>query len=238
MKTLLEVLRPIATLTTKLQAEKLTIPELVGNWAYAMHELEKMNSSSVRQLRELIKNREPSVLGNRLVQMGTFLDLKCRRLLTDVEVREVKMNLKLLHNKKLALAGEPVPVPVLDDHTGEENLSDIDSFFGNFHEPTEEIVASSQSYNFNDEIHSYEKMKWNPKMTQTCVDFWKSKVGELPLLSSLALDVMAVPPTEVSVERLFSHLKIILTERRNRLSSKLVEAILFLRLNKKFEYKS
>lgn len=234
MKALVKVLRPLAVLTTKLQAEKLTIPELVGNWAYTMNQLEELNSSPARHLHELIKKREPSVLGNRLVQLGTFLDLKCRRLLSHAEVREGKVNLKLLHNKKVALASDPAPVIVLDETPAEENLSEVDSFFGRFHEPTDEILTSSQFDAFNDEIHSYEKMKWNTKMTQTCVEFWKSKKGELPLLSSLALDIMAVPPTEVSVERLFSHLKIVLTERRNRLSSNLVEAILFLRLNKRF----
>lgn len=45
---------------------------------------------------------------------------------------------------------------------------------------------------------------------------------------------MAVPPTEVSVKRPFSHFEIILTDRQNRLLPNLLEAIFFLRLDKKF----
>jgi hypothetical protein len=77
------------------------------------------------------------------------------------------MNLKLLHSKKTALAGDLAPVTVtVDDPSAEENLNDVDSFFGRIQEPTYEILASSQSDAFNEEI----------KMTQTCVEFWKSKV--------------------------------------------------------------
>jgi hypothetical protein len=234
MKTVVEVLKPLAKLTTKLQAEKLSIPDLVGNWVYAMHQLEGMDVVQAKQLRELVKKRESSVLGNRLVILGTFLDLKTRRLLSEDDLREAKKNLILLHNKKEAQSGGPAQEQLPNTSPAPEDLSDFDSFFGSFHEPTDETSALSQSSALNDEIHLYEKLKWNPRMAQTTMEFWKSKVGELPLLSSLAMDIMAVPPTEVSVERLFSHLKIVLTDRRNRLSSNLVESILFLRLNKKF----
>jgi hAT family C-terminal dimerisation region len=87
---------------------------------------------------------------------------------------------------------------------------------------------------FIDDLNAYEKLRWDPKSKQTCVEFWLSKTQELPLLSSIALDVMAVPGTEVSVERLFSHLKIVFTDKRSRMDPTLLESILLLRLNKKF----
>lgn len=42
---------------------------------------------------------------------------------------------------------------------------------------------------------------------------------------------MAMPPTQVSVERLFSVLKLIKTDMRSRLKGDLLHAILFLRTN-------
>jgi hypothetical protein len=40
-----------------------------------------------------------------------------------------------------------------------------------------------------------------------------------------------VPPTQVSVERLFSALKILKSDHRNRLGEKMLNAMLFLRFN-------
>ena len=74
-------------------------------------------------------------------------------------------------------------------------------------------TASSQNESaFNDEINAYDKLKWNSKCKLSSVEFWMSKSQELPSLSCIALEIMTVPATEVSVERLFSHLKIVFTE--------------------------
>lgn len=58
-----------------------------------------------------------------------------------------------------------------------------------------------------------------------------------PELYKLAMVVFAVPPTEVQIERDFSDLKWIFTERRYNLSQARLEAILFLHLNKDLFYK-
>ncbi len=50
-------------------------------------------------------------------------------------------------------------------------------------------------------------------------------------LKEVALLLSALPPTQVSVERLFSSLKILKTELRNRLGEKLLSSMLFLRTN-------
>jgi hypothetical protein len=50
-------------------------------------------------------------------------------------------------------------------------------------------------------------------------------------LKDLATVLSALPPTQVSVERLFSSLKILKTDHRNRLGEKLLNAMLFLRSN-------
>ena len=52
-----------------------------------------------------------------------------------------------------------------------------------------------------------------------------------PLLSVIALDIICAPVTEVTVERLFSHLKLILTKFRSSMKPDLLDDILFLRMN-------
>ena len=48
-------------------------------------------------------------------------------------------------------------------------------------------------------------------------------------LRDVALLLTALPPTQVSVERLFSALKILKSDRRNRLKDKMLNAMLLLR---------
>ena len=50
-------------------------------------------------------------------------------------------------------------------------------------------------------------------------------------LRDVALLLTAIPPTQVSVERLFSALKILKSDRRNRLKDKMLNAMLLLRAN-------
>jgi hypothetical protein len=52
-------------------------------------------------------------------------------------------------------------------------------------------------------------------------------------LKSVATVLSALPPTQVSVERLFSSLKIIKSDHRNRIGEKLLNNIRFLRANGK-----
>lgn len=73
--------------------------------------------------------------------------------------------------------------------------------------------------------------------TKPSLAYWQNKCDSMPTLSSAALDINCVPMTEVSVERLFSHLNFIFTKRRNRTSGGIIEDVLFLRLNKKYQEK-
>lgn len=50
-------------------------------------------------------------------------------------------------------------------------------------------------------------------------------------LKDVAPLLSAMPPTQVSVERLFSALRILKTDHKNRLGEKLLNAMLFLRSN-------
>ena len=52
------------------------------------------------------------------------------------------------------------------------------------------------------------------------------------LVQPIARIVCSLPSTQVSVERLFSHLKLVLRENRASMEAELVDAILFLRTNK------
>lgn len=52
-----------------------------------------------------------------------------------------------------------------------------------------------------------------------------------PGLEKLAKIVLALPVTQVTVERAFSHLPLVITNRRNRLMAKTIEAIFMVKFN-------
>lgn len=69
--------------------------------------------------------------------------------------------------------------------------------------------------------------------TSSVLDFWKSRKSDA--LYALACVVLAVPVTQVTVERNFATLKYILSDLRCRLTKKNLESILLIKLNSQFE---
>lgn len=76
---------------------------------------------------------------------------------------------------------------------------------------------------------------YNPKSIDVDKDimlYWEETKYMYPFLYQLAKVVHSVPATQVSVERSFSALKLILTDLRCNLSSESLKKILFVKLNK------
>lgn len=63
------------------------------------------------------------------------------------------------------------------------------------------------------------------------LEFWKSKKISDPELYGLSNVILSVPATQVSVERAFSGVGLILTARRTQLSEKTLSDILMVKLN-------
>lgn len=68
------------------------------------------------------------------------------------------------------------------------------------------------------------------------VEFWKNNKTVCPELRELAVILLSASPTEVEVERNFSHLKCILNRLRNSLSDQSVKDIMLIKLNKDLFY--
>lgn len=80
------------------------------------------------------------------------------------------------------------------------------------------------------EIHGY-----SPKpidVNVNIMNYWEEKKYTYPRLYRLAKVLHSVPATQVSVERAFSALKLVMTDLRCNLSSESLKKIMFLKLNK------
>ena len=69
------------------------------------------------------------------------------------------------------------------------------------------------------------------EMDTDLMQYWKEKNYTVPYLTKLAKIVHTVPVTQVSVERSFSALKLMLNERRYNLSAENLQKLMFIKLN-------
>lgn len=99
--------------------------------------------------------------------------------------------------------------------------------------PREPVVDDIEKYInrvFNDgETNSFNCVV-NGETLFNIIKFWSSDSmkGEFPMLSRVALGILSIPASSASSERVFSTAGRILEKRRNRLSDKSVDALLFL----------
>lgn len=69
------------------------------------------------------------------------------------------------------------------------------------------------------------------------LEYWESVKDTENELYQLAMAIFSVPPTEVQIERDFSSLKYIFSDRRDNLKQSRLEDILLIHLNKDLFYK-
>lgn len=62
-------------------------------------------------------------------------------------------------------------------------------------------------------------------------EFWKSRKSSHPELYQVASLIFSVPSNQVSVERAFSALRLVLADQRTSLGEEMLEIILLLKLN-------
>lgn len=64
--------------------------------------------------------------------------------------------------------------------------------------------------------------------------FWEQKKMAYPMIYPISQILLGIPATEVSVERLFSGLRYILSPFRNCLSEEMLQNVILVRCNKKW----
>jgi hypothetical protein len=84
-----------------------------------------------------------------------------------------------------------------------------------------------------DELQMYTKMK-QPTITTDPLQWWKSHQTTFPVLSEIAKKFLAIPASQATTERAFSTSGNIITKRRSRLSSVILEALVLFHKNEEF----
>lgn len=244
---LAEVLKAPYDATLRLQAENLTAGDFFKAWRELIFHMEQRGGVLADDIATALKARESKLLDNDIVLASIWIDARVRILLNDEQKQRAIKAVKGIHCRMHKLA-RTKSIP-----TGSPKLMRIEA-------PNSDPVASTSisvtstsnpvpSNSFEEYLNSLsaaaevEKQTASPDIDAAITTI--ESLGRLqgdsvwdiinaypesiqPVCSVLS----ALPTTQVSVERVFSHLKLILRENRAKMNADCVEGIVFLRTNR------
>ncbi|XP_067213908.1 uncharacterized protein [Linepithema humile] len=242
-----QILQPIKTCTEKLQAEQLTLSDFFSNWLETKLTMKKMNTPFAILIFEFMISREKHLLENNVLLSALFLDPRFKILLEEIQIEKAKTHLKHLWVKIMSLQENFITSNSDSQEcpsSGSESTSDD---FENFLKLKEihhfGISRSSSSVQLQGHLSlqrievllkNYNQEQKRISRKTNILEFWKENSITQPELYKLAMIVLAVPATQVSVERLFSSLKFGLSPLRTNINEAILEDQLLVRANRIF----
>ncbi|XP_065313003.1 uncharacterized protein LOC135923302 isoform X2 [Gordionus sp. m RMFG-2023] len=225
--TIVEILKPLKIATKQFQSEQLTLTDFYAAWLRCCIELEKNPNHFAQLLYSCLKNREERFIKNEILLAAIYLGPRYKIC--------AKKHLVNLWRRIKSLT-----TPILSDDISSDEVieqeDDLEKLI-QLKERQEKILKRGPTISeksigtiitgFSDYIRLDKK--------ENILHFWESAKLEHPELYILSIILFAVPATQVSVERSFSHLKFILSPHRSRMSEQLLEDIMLIRLNKIFK---
>lgn len=242
--------------TIRLQKRSLTLSDVFGIWVTTQLHLKnciefkkKFKTDLAKHLLSDISERKETVFKNPLMTAALFLDPRFRRVIVQDEEKmdEAKKTLKNIWRRLLTLGA-----------SANENDTSITI--------SEKSVNSDSSLVFDDPDALDNYLAGNPAVVNTVVNtvttnnrdieqlldsfdpprlssdadimkYFQEIQDEQPELYQLAMIVFAIPPTEVQLERDFSKLNFIFSDRRCNLTEERLEDIMIIHLNDELFYK-
>lgn len=247
--------------TNMLQKADFALSDFFGCLKIMNLKIEQMMNSSTRKhtnlaekLKQTLEKRKRKMLDNQLMLCAIYLDprYKCEVDKDPEKMQLVRFTLESLWERmKLVKNGEPVQL-----ENQEPTADDIDSMEKFFDELDEQynslgIRSGGSEDGLNGIDYTQDKShitkaidKYNSsiqirmKSSENIHAFWEKNKEEYGFeLYEIASVIFAVPPTQTSVERTFSALKFMLTDKRYNLNQDLLECMLLIHLNRDIYYR-
>ena len=194
-----------------------------------MFQLQKIGSSFAESLADCIKARESHLLENDIFLAAVWVDSRSRVLLEDQQRERAKNALRGVY-QRLQKPTDSQLVDVNQNNTSNSRLQtsaselDFQAYMDSLDQPAETVQPQND---FDSALKEIEKLG-RVKMTNVF-----DIISQYPaVIQDAAIAVSCLPTTQVSVERLFSQLKLVMRDNRARMGEDLTDAILFLRMNK------
>lgn len=239
--------------TIHFQSQQLTLSDVYGKWLAMQLHLghfvgkRQFKSDLAKHLLTELQTRSKIIFNNPMMSAALFLDPRFRKKLLESEEKtdEAKRVLSKLFRRMEWLQAENEPTAGTSHaNTSNDSLSDkfdqeaalaaymCDSTTSTRDAPATQGAAPIDIYTVLD-LFQPEPIQ----VTESILKYWESMKDKERIMYELAMAVYSVPPTEVQIERDFSKLKWIFSERRCCLTQSRLEDILLIHCNKDLFYK-
>lgn len=234
--------------TILLQKTDFTLSDFYGCFQIIEFKLKQMIESPQRKktnlaqrLSECMNRRKAKLLDTPLMLSAVFLDprYKCTIESDCEKIQLAKLTIEHIWNRLKSVKGIENEK---ETQTQTEKINSMDAFYAELDQHLNQTLGLNPSYcddsddkNFIlNEISKYENSVHGLRLksADSVHGFWEERKTEFEALYQIANVIFAIPPTQASVERNFSALKYMLTEKRYNLKSELLEALLLIHLNR------
>lgn len=200
-----------------------------------------MGTTFSRSVANSLESRETQLFDNELFRAAIFLDPRFKVFLSDEDKVKAKDTLKTTweNMRRLKISeneSEPGPQEQISTTVPKANEDELDVIIREKERlrPTQQEVRQSTVRNeISISLDSFDNVPLLNKSANV-LQWWESMKTHKNDLYELSQVVLAVPMTQVSVERSFSGLKFILSPYRSNISSALLGDVLLVRANSQF----
>lgn len=211
--------------SVKLQAQTCTLSDFFGFWMSLKVNLSSKTDDFSKELLAQMNKRHSLLMDNPILAAAVYLDPRYQRVMRDKKELAVEVLLNI-HSRLKALQQNN------DEIAPPSDCNDMDALLQQYLDSCDSEANGIQSVqNMKTIIENFYNLVTVPVQTPV-LEFWKRMQLQMPELYKLAKTVMAIPPTQTTVERAFSALRILLTSQRTRTGDKLLQDMLLIRFNK------
>lgn len=231
IKVLERVLFEPYRLTMIVQENDCKLGDFYGVWLQAKVNIEKIQHDMAKCLLNCMINREKKLFQHKVMLSAVYFDPRYNFLLNERERAAAALHLcelflRLQNIIPVQVTGRVESATTADDpfaiFLNNAAKKSIDSVpIGTQILTQEQILYKIRSFSSRPSVH----YKTN------IMDYWNNLKFEEPQLYELAIVLLSVPVSQVSVERAFSSLSYIFNNYRSRLSPNVLNQVLLLRLN-------
>ncbi|EDW18000.2 uncharacterized protein Dmoj_GI12344, isoform A [Drosophila mojavensis] len=222
VETYVEAFKDAYDATIKLQEKHLVYSEFFIIWTELKLQCQNSKNFLKQKLLAQIELRESKLLENTALLSAIYMDPRVNRSLTDYQKYLATQNLKKIAFRLFELKHERRSIK----SPSSAYLDDVETVPESIEEPISDKLVKIYF-----EVDNFDKMYSRLPLNADILQFFSDVKLKSPQLSDLAHVVLATPATQVSVERAFSALHYILSERQSSISSHNLNSLLFVKLN-------
>lgn len=247
IKELVSLLQIPYNVTVAFQYKKLTLSDVFGRWLGMQLHLESCIKKSKTGLAKLLygamKNRNEHIFNNPLMSSALYLDPRFHFELQKYpeKVSQAKEHMLSIWRRLNILrtnsnASRQAEVCNVSSDSIDFDFDEMEAIAKhlqrgsrNAHEENENIPLQNCENDIEQIIDLYQPNQI--PLNSSILSYWEDIKEEHNELYRIAMVVFSVPPTEVQIERDFSHLDCVFTKRRSNLCQSRLEEIFLIHLN-------